>query len=658
LAPAFSSFSPPHRLKMTSFSRVFVCVALVAVCVSVEGANPAWSDADQPVTTKDGLPNPSHANFKAWYKPETLDAAADASQISSWASSQGSIALTGTGTSSKPIVKRNQVNGYHAARFKKSEANYFTSAADTVGASSTVCSVFRVLESSSGGANHQHQFLSLAVTGGGASAGVGYKFDANSALDHKIYITHDKSTYVASSATFNLFDWHIACMVSNTQAAPNHGGTSSHAVYIDGTIDSPIKNAANSIAAAKTANSNLMASTTKVVLGRIAANKEFEGDIAETVVFDVAMSSLEVDRIGTYLAQKFGLQWNRFGGAAASEVSALISVKQAGNSGTVRTGGEGSAAGGAVITITGNELFPADALDNANQAIASKVIKVTIGNVAASCTDPKRTAPCTESSLALPEATDCVVWSLTDADTSGANFKGLAGTIQCRTPAGLGPGADINIHFSGVPYRLNNWYHYQDPEVTSVVPNSFSFSGSTTITINGKNFGPKEAWTKTSAGGATTPMTRTATVEILTRVSVACTQVTWVSDSQLTCKAPAIPKAKLSVDTSARELAASVIVDANGARSKSWASGSLVKYSAVPSYYTCENSGTDTLSRSDCYSCCRHSCVSEEFALGTQKGGATYSFCDSNCISYCGFTSRRRLLSSFIEKMRKILSRS
>jgi hypothetical protein len=79
------------------------------------------------------------------------------------------------------------------------------------------------------------------------------------------------------------------------------------------------------------------------------------------------MSSHEIDRIGTYLARKYGLQWNRFGGTAASEVSALISVKQAGNSGTVRTGGEGSAAGGAIITLTGNELFPADAVDDANQ---------------------------------------------------------------------------------------------------------------------------------------------------------------------------------------------------------------------------------------------------------------------------------------------------
>jgi hypothetical protein len=624
-----------------------VLAVLAALLGAALAAQPAWTDTDQPVITGDGLPNTAHVNLVSWLKPESLDGLADAATISEWTSSDngGEGKMTGaTSSGTKPIVKRNMINGYHAARISKTSKGYLMHSTDVLGAASTVCTVFRVLTSATGASTNQHNLIGFAQSNDAVVGSVAIDIDSSTKPSGKISVAHDiSSSKVTSTAVFNLYDWHVVCAVAGTQTAPTASSGSKTVVYMDGTVAEPIADAAMvSIAT----SAGVPASLVRARLGYVASTREFEGDIAEFIGFNAALTGHEVDRVGTYLARKYGLQWNRLGGSGAFEVTSnLITVLQAGNSGGARSAGEGPAAGGAIITISGNQLFPSDAKDQGTQPLLS-TLKVTVGHPSAACTDPKRTAPCTESSLTMPAATDCVIWSLSSScDNSGANFKGCTGSIQCRAPAGLGPGADVVIHWQGVPYTLNNWYHYQNPVVNSIVPSTVGFAGGDRITVKGKNFGPQEQWTVTTAGGATTTAKRTATVEIATRVNVRCTNVQWVSDGELVCTVPAIPLAKLSVDTAQRTLSASVVVDAAGARSQQWASGSTLHYSQVPSYYTCENAGTDSLARSDCYSCCRHACVSEEFALGAVRGASTYSNCDASCISYCGFSRRRALLA-------------
>ena len=623
-------------------------LAVLAVLLgSALAAQPAWTVTNTPVITADGLPNTAHSKLVSWLKPESLDGIADAETMTEWASSDSGgegkmTASTSSGT--KPIVKRNMINGYHVARMTKASKGYLAHSADVLGAACTVCTVFRVLTSTAGASGDQHNLVGFAAADTVPVGSISIDIDASLKPSGKVSADHTGSNKVTSSAVFNLYDWHVMCAVSGTQTAPFDTAGAMIAVYVDGTVAEPIVDAAM---AATVKSSGAPASSVRVRLGYAAANKEFEGDIAEFIGFNAALTGHEVDRVGTYLARKFGLQWNRLGGSGAFEVTGnLISVLQAGNSGGARSAGEGPAAGGAIITISGNQLFPSDAKEDGTQPLLS-TLKVTVGHPSAACTDPKRTAPCTESSLTMPAATDCVIWDgHAGCDNSGSNFKGCSGTIQCRAPAGLGPGADVVIHWQGVPYTLNNWYHYQNPVVDSVVPSSVGFGGGDRITINGKNFGPQEQWTATTAGGGTTTTKRTATVEIATRVNVRCTNVQWVSDGQLVCTVPAIPLAKLSVNTALRTLSASGVVDAAGARSQQWASGATINYQMVPSYYTCENAGTDSLARSDCYSCCRHACVTEQFALGAVKGASTYSNCDASCISYCGFSRRRALLAS------------
>ncbi len=342
-------------------------------------------------------------------------------------------------------------------------------------------------------------------------------------------------------------------------------------------------------------------------------------------MYKVALSDEDKDRVGNYLARKYALSWNRMSTSGAVP-DIFFGDNLAGLS--VASAGAGISAGGTVLTITGTKLFPADFLnDAANSATHLATLRVNIGRMPSLCSDPRDVAPCSASNLQIPFAT-CSVASFTAPQS---------GTLVCTTPPGLGPGQDIIINWQGVPYILSNWFKYADPIVRSVTPSLVPFTGGARITIQGNNFGPGTTWTTTTAGGATSQQQLIPAVEIYNRFGIRCQSVAYVSDSVLQCTVPPLAKVKQNVDTAQRTVTSSVIVDAMGARSQTWAAGSTLKYSQVPSYFKCDNVGTDSISRSSCYSCCRSACVSEAFALGNVAGGSTYSSCDSSCLGFCGF---------------------
>jgi hypothetical protein len=322
------------------------------------------------------------------------------------------------------------------------------------------------------------------------------------------------------------------------------------------------------------------------------------------------------------LARKFALSWSRLStSGAVSDIT--IGDKLAGLN--VANAGSGIAAGGTVLTIFGSKLFPND-FENSETHLST--LRVNIGRMPDLCTDPREVAPCSTSNLQIPTAS-CSVASFTASSQEG--------TLVCTTPPGLGPGLDIIINWQGVPYVLSNWFKYSDPIVRGVSPSLVPFTGGVRITITGSNFGPGTTWTTTTPGGAISYKQLIPAVEIYNRFGIRCQSVIYISDSVLQCTAPPLAKVKQNVDTVQRTVSSTVIVDAMGARSQSWASGSNLKYSNVPSYFTCDNVGSDSISRSSCYSCCRSACVSEAFTLGNVAGGSTYSSCDSSCLSFCGF---------------------
>lgn len=176
--------------------------------------------------------------------------------------------------------------------------------------------------------------------------------------------------------------------------------------------------------------------------------------------------------------------------------------------------------------------------------------------------------------------------------------------------------------------------------VTKLVPSSAIYSGGDTVTVMGSNFGPKDVWTAVNKAGTKTVTTRTATISFVGKgMAKMCDTLVYVSDKQLICKVPALANQKQDMDKAARTVSVSVVVDAGGLRSRTDSSGTL-QYTSVPTYFTCNSNEVSETGKNECFSCCRSACIVDEFASGAQKGGATYSHCDTACYSFCGFTSK------------------
>eukprot|EP00284_Hemiselmis_tepida_P019042 CAMPEP_0174917174 /NCGR_PEP_ID=MMETSP1355-20121228/2297_1 /TAXON_ID=464990 /ORGANISM="Hemiselmis tepida, Strain CCMP443" /LENGTH=1565 /DNA_ID=CAMNT_0016162241 /DNA_START=78 /DNA_END=4771 /DNA_ORIENTATION=+ len=363
----------------------------------------------------------------------------------------------------------------------------------------------------------------------------------------------------------------------------------------------------------------------------------------------------------------------------------------------------GPAGGGQMVVIKGWHLMPHD--NHIRYGVVANTpattldtqrlenyLKVTVGQRPAECRDPtKRTAPCTAGTNPHGEtaltcqivetgagycAADfripcrCVGGTCTDCPSSGAcNYIGTTETsaanyalkknvwhqtrkptIHCSVPPALGADMqDLNIYWHGVKTSITNWYRPEAPVVERVEPAQAAYTGGSTVTIIGRNFGPKVSYTSQTAGGAKTAGTRESHVEVRGKsFSAKCAKTTYVSDKELLCVVPTLPARRIAgLDKTSRRVEVSVVVSAEGLRS-ALTSKAILTYTSVPSYFSCEYKSTSEAAKRDCFTCCRSACIIDEFALGGVKGGSTFSHCDSSCYSYCGYSAvgRRRLLSA------------
>jgi hypothetical protein len=104
---------------------------------------------------------------------------------------------------------------------------------------------------------------------------------------------------------------------------------------------------------------------------------------------------------------------------------------------------------------------------------------------------------------------------------------------------------------------------------------------------------------------------------------------TYVSDSELVCRVPALSMRTHPVDKEAGKVRVQVVVS-TGAQRSIQGQASQLEYTAVPAYFACQ-----TTPRDACFKCCRSSCIVESFAEG--QAGGFYKSCDSQCYQFCGF---------------------
>jgi len=349
--------------------------------------------------------------------------------------------------------------------------------------------------------------------------------------------------------------------------------------------------------------------------------------------------------------------------------------------------GTGEASGGTVLELNGWYLAPMDlAIEGTTNDVMTRgstvertenYLLVTVGARPNECADPTQTTPCADGKYESREAAltcqlvempggfcaddwskPCKCLHLTQcADDCGGTTVCMAGpaygaaseniwyptsktSMRCALPGTLNANQDLNIYWHGIKTRFTNWYRPNAPVVTKLVPSSASFSGGDTVTIMGSNFGPREVWTAVNKAGTKTMTTRTATVSFVGKsMAQMCETLVYVSDKQIICKVPALANQKQDLDKTSRTVKVSVVVDAGGLRSHTDSSGMLT-YSNVPSYFACNSNQVSETGKNECFSCCRSSCIVDEFALGAQKGGATYSHCDTACYTFCGFTAK------------------
>jgi len=345
------------------------------------------------------------------------------------------------------------------------------------------------------------------------------------------------------------------------------------------------------------------------------------------------------------------------------------------------------ASGGTVLELKGWYLAPMDlAIEGAtaNRMIRGTTVErnenyllVTVGARPSECADPTQTTPCADGKYENREAAltcnlvetpsgfcendwtvpckcphdnvcegpcdagkKCKAGPAYGAKTMTTWYPTAKPSMRCELPGTLNADQDLNIYWHGIKTTLSNWYRPHAPVVTKLVPSSAVYSGGDTVTIMGSNFGPKDAWTAVNQAGTRTTTTRTATVSLVGKgMAKMCSTLVYVSDRELICKVPALANQKQEMDKTARTVSVSVVVDAGGLRSRTDSSGALT-YSNVPSYFTCNSNEVSETGKNECFSCCRSACIVDEFALGAQKGGATYSHCDTSCYKFCGFTTK------------------
>jgi hypothetical protein len=353
-------------------------------------------------------------------------------------------------------------------------------------------------------------------------------------------------------------------------------------------------------------------------------------------------------------------------GAASAPAAAETCPVQRGYLGTATPAAV--AAGPGVVAV----LVQRATTDGSKVARTNNYLLVTVGSRPAECANAWASAPCSpgrtsgqevrvrcsvrevrqgscandvaracrcRSGVMCPDCASSALCRNSAGDGAGHDWPYRAKpALRCVLPPALGPDHNLNIYLHGIKTTLTHWYHPDPPVVTAVHPAAVSYRGGDTITVTGRNFGPAASWTRTTAGGAQSLEAAQARVELLGRAAALTCETAYVSDAQLLCRVPPLPRQRQPVDVAARTVALDVVVRALGRRSARGPQA-RVAYGGVPAYFMCPNAGASAQSRSECYSCCRSACIVDQFALGVDFVPGAGALCGASCADYCQGTN-------------------
>jgi len=364
------------------------------------------------------------------------------------------------------------------------------------------------------------------------------------------------------------------------------------------------------------AGGTIAASAAMVALGNDELSKfasaSLDGDIAEFMVYQDALSVHEIDRIGMYLSTKYGLLWQHL---TASSASGSVTVMPS----PLLLGGD------VALTITGTRLFPYDT-DASRTCDGGDVSSADMTALMASVQVSVQRTFCPSTSTCSLQQWACTAVSpgssLGTHERSAAG--GTPGSLICTPPSTImGSHLSVDVAWQGISTRFDSVFSVQPPNVVSVSPSRVPVTGGSSITVTGLNLGVN--------GSSEAP-----SVLIVVNKALACNS-TSVSTTQLVCTVPALdaPQSGTLLVQDDATVQAQVVVALAGQRS-----AGVLAYVDVPTWYTCDvprASSTALDARKDeCFNCCRQRCFAQSATgvTGTYHTGLL-PWCTKSCVGYC-----------------------
>ena len=218
------------------------------------------------------------ATCKGWWKADSIYGLEDGANVSSWSDSSGtSNTATQSTTARQPVYVKNQLNGYPVVRFTQASQHYLQ-----FDFSSLVASDFTlvVVEKRPSGT------LNTAYFFGNSDSNYGLQFGYSTNSSLRFRFGNPQSTLDGTPGTANQFNITVGRLEQAT------GRTE----YVNG-----------SSAGSNATLTNIPSGNTGYI-GRGDTGGYYQGDIAEIMVFNGALSSGDREKVEGYLAEKYDLR--------------------------------------------------------------------------------------------------------------------------------------------------------------------------------------------------------------------------------------------------------------------------------------------------------------------------------------------------------------
>lgn len=218
----------------------------------------------------------SHANIKFWLQAERLGLS-NGGSVSQWTDTVGSVVLKQSTVANQPTYQTGVINSLPVVRFDGTNDILTTLGYPSIIPSNGQISVVVVAKTGTGGANHRF----CGWTSNGWTAGV-------QGTIQSYFTTIGVKDYNTGTNDWNpQASFHVATYIFNSNFSVDF--------YMDGTLLSN-----------KTGTTNATASTSTFNVGGRAA-EFWNGDIAELLVFNTAISTTDRHLVERYLGTKYNL---------------------------------------------------------------------------------------------------------------------------------------------------------------------------------------------------------------------------------------------------------------------------------------------------------------------------------------------------------------